>query len=49
MCTAAGTLVAEEQHQCFNTRTAERMDLVFSIDRTEYLVDVTTIDIGFIM
>ena len=44
MCAAAGTLVAEEQHQCFNTRTAERMDLVFTIDRTEYLVDVTTID-----
>ena len=44
MCAAAGTLVAEEQHQCFNTRTAERMDLVFSVDRTEYLVDVTTID-----
>jgi len=44
MCAAAGTLVTEEQHQCFNTRTDERMDLVFSIDRTEYLVDVTTID-----
>ena len=44
MCVAAGTLVAEEQHQCFNTRTAERMDLVFSVDRTEYRVNVTTID-----
>ena len=43
MC-AAGTLVAEEQHQCFNSRTANRMDLVFSVDGKEYMVDVTTID-----
>ena len=44
LCAAAGTLVAEEQHQCFNTRTAKRMDLVFNMGITEYLVDVTTID-----
>ena len=44
LCAAADTLVAEEQHQCFNVRTAKRMDLVFSIGTTEYLVDVTTID-----
>ena len=44
LCAAAGTLVAEEQHQYFNVRTAKRMDLVFSIGTTEYLVDVTNID-----
>lgn len=44
MCAAAGTLVAEEQHQCFNSRTANLMDLVFSVDGREYLVDVTTFD-----
>jgi len=44
LCAAAGALVAEEQYQCFNARTAKRMDLVFSIGATEFLVDVTTID-----
>ena len=44
LCAAAGTLVAEEQYQCFNARTAKRMDLVFTIGATEFLVDVTTID-----
>ena len=34
----------EEQFQCFNTRTSSRMDLVFNIDATEFLVDVTTVD-----
>ena len=43
LCAAAGTQVAEEQYQCFNARTAKRMDLVFSIGATEFLVDVTTI------
>ena len=44
LCAAADILVAEEQFQCFNTRTSRRMDLVFKIDSTEFLVDVTTID-----
>ena len=44
MCAAADILVAEEQFQCFNTRTSSRMDLVFKIDSTEFLVNVTTID-----
>ena len=44
LCTAADILVAEEQFQCFNTRTSSRMDLVFNIDATEFLEDVTTID-----
>jgi predicted GH43/DUF377 family glycosyl hydrolase len=44
LCAAADILVAEEQFQCFNTRTSRRMDLVFTIDSTEFLVDVTTID-----
>ena len=44
MCAVAGTFEAEEQHQCFNARTANRMDLVFSVDSREYLVDVITID-----
>jgi hypothetical protein len=44
LCTAADILVAEEQFQCFNTRTTRRMDLVLNIDTTEFLVDVTTID-----
>ena len=44
LCAAADVLVAEEQFQCFNTRTSSRTDLVFSIDATEFLVDVTTID-----
>ena len=44
LCAAADILVAEEQFQCFNTRTSRRMDLVFNIDSTEFLVDVTTID-----
>jgi len=44
LCAAAGTLVAEEQHQCLSARTPNRMDLVFMIDSTEYLVDVITID-----
>ena len=44
LCTAADILVAEEQFQCFKTRTSRRMDLVFKIDSTEFLVDVTTID-----
>ena len=35
MCKAADTLVAEEQH---------RLDLVFSLDNTQILLDVTTID-----
>ena len=41
---AADILVAEEQFQCFNTQKSSRMDLVFNIDATEFLVDVTTID-----
>ena len=44
LCAAANILVAEEQFQCFNTRTSRRIDLVFTIDTTEVLVDVTTID-----
>jgi hypothetical protein len=44
LCSAADILVAEEQFQCFNTRTPHRMDLVFTIDSTEFLVDVTTVD-----
>ena len=46
LCKVSNTLVtmATEQFQCFNTRTAKRMDLVFTVDDTEYLVDVTTID-----
>ena len=44
LCTAADILVAEEQFQCFNTRTSRRMDLVLNIDATEFLVDVTTVD-----
>ena len=32
MCATAGTLVAEKQHQCFNARTANKMDLMFSVD-----------------
>ena len=44
LCAAADILVAEEQYQCFNTRTSRRMDLVFSMGATEFLVDVTTID-----
>ena len=44
MCAAADILVAQEQFQCFNTRTTRRIDLVFTIDNTECLVDVTTID-----
>ena len=44
LCKASDTLVATEEFQCFNTRTAKRMDLVFTVDVTEYLVDVTTID-----
>ena len=44
LCAAADILVAEEQFQCFNTRTTRRTDLVFTIDTTEVLVDVTTID-----
>ena len=44
LCAAADVQVAEEQFQCFNTRTSRRMDLVFTIDTTEFLVDVTTID-----
>ena len=44
LCAAADILVTEEPFQCFNTRTLSRMDLVFTIDTTEILVDVTTID-----
>jgi hypothetical protein len=44
MCAAANILVAQEQFQCFNVRTTKRMDLVFTVDNTECLVDVTTID-----
>ena len=44
LCAAADILVAEERFQCFNTRTSRRMNLVFKIDSTEFLVDVTTID-----
>ena len=44
MCAAANILVAQEQFQCFNARTTKRMDLVFTVDNTECLVDVTTID-----
>jgi hypothetical protein len=44
LCGAADILVAEEQFQCFNTRTSCRMDLVFTSDSTEFLVDVTTVD-----
>ena len=48
---SAGALVAEEQHQCFNARTAKKMDLVFTLDNTECLVDVTTTTrpMGFFM
>ena len=41
---ASDTLVATEQFQCFNAHTARSMDLVFTVDDTDYLVDVTTID-----
>ena len=44
LCAAADILVAEEQFQCFNARTTRRVDLVFTIDTTEVLLDVTTID-----
>ena len=44
LCVAADILVTEEQFQCFNARTTRRMDLVFTIDTTEVLLDVTTID-----
>ena len=44
LCATAGVLVVEEQFQCVNTRTTRRMDLVFTVDTTEFLVDVTTID-----
>ena len=44
LCKASDTLVATEQLQYFNLHTAQRMDLVFTVDDTEYLVDVTTID-----
>jgi len=37
LCAAADILIAEEQFQCFNTRTTRRMDLVFTIDTTEVL------------
>ena len=37
-------LVAEEQFQWFAVRTQRRMDLVFNIDSSEVLEDVTTID-----
>ena len=44
MCKAANILVAEEQFRCFVVRTQRRMDLVFTIDSSEVLVDVPTID-----
>ena len=44
LCAAADILVTEEQFHCFNTRTTRRMDLVFTIDTTEVLLDATTID-----
>ena len=44
MFKAANILVAEEQFQCFAVRTQRRMDLVFHIDSSEVLVDVTTND-----
>ena len=44
LCAAVDILVAEEQFQCFNARTTRRMDLVFTIDSTEVLLDVTIID-----
>ena len=43
MCKAANILVVEEQCRCFAVRTQRRMDLVFNLDSTEILVDVTTI------
>lgn len=43
-CKAANILVAEKQFQCFAIRTQRRMDLLFNIDSSDVLVDVTTID-----
>ena len=43
MC-KADVNVAEEQHHIFTNQTQKHMDLVFTLDNTQILIDVTTID-----
>ena len=42
VCKAADILVAEDQHHIFTNRIKKCMDLVFNLDNTQILVDVTT-------